>query len=829
MKVRLTAFVGAVLLWPGLVVAQSGSEQTANSSRGLVIENIVVTAQRREEGMNDVSVAITAYTREQLAALGVNDTRDLGQLVPGFTFADGGFNTPIYTLRGVGFNENSQTASATVGVYIDEFNLPFPVMTRGPAVDIERVEVLKGPQGTLYGRNTTGGAINFIAAKPQAEFGYGASVGYSRFDTTDMSAWVTGSITGSLRARIALRDMQAGEGWQQSRTRHDGSDAYNGNTGRDIGGAYGRFGNDTMGEVDKQSGRLMLDWDASESLQLSGHIAGWRDRSDPQALQLIGLDPRSSPPDPQFHPDVASYPFNDPDTDDNRAADWPNDGTEFRLNDRFVSGGVRLDWQFSDSVELAVLASSGKFEADGSFTPQSGFDVSNMERNIFATTDFYNIEARLSGRWRELLFWQLGANYSEDDVEEFQRLNHETVSIVFPMDSDPGDGTAGLDNRSGFEGNQLAEVEAIFLHTEWQLSELFKLTAALRYTDELRSFDGCSRDVDVGTEPGADQEPPGATDEGVGLDNAFTGISATQSPMAGYSPGSVESGGCFTLDNETRRPGRFFGELHEDNVSGRLAVDWTPNEDWLVFLSWSRGFKSGSFPLINISDSIQYTPAVQEQLDALEAGVKWTFAERRGQLNASAFDYRYLDKQLLTNFRDPIFGPLPILRNAPKSNVRGAELDLKLTPVNGLYIALAASYLDSEVEEFVSGDINGDDFDFSGKPFNYTPQWEYTLAVNYALPLFDRFELSAGIDYRYTDETNATLERNPLFAIDDYALVNAQLMLTPLAGPWSVRIWGRNITDEYYVTNVTNQIDSLGRYTGMPQVWGVTFAWQSDR
>ncbi len=813
-----------------LVSAQAGFAQPQNSEsqqRGLLIENVVVTAQRREEGMNDVSVAISAYTGEELAALGVVDTRDLGQLVPGFTFADGGFNTPIYTLRGVGFNENSQTASATVGVYVDEFNLPFPIMTKGPSLDIQRVEILKGPQGTLYGRNTTGGAVNFVAGKPQQEFAYNANVSVSRFDTRDISGWVTGAISETLSARVALRDIQSGEGWQQSRTRHPNGGANNADTGRNIGGAYGRFGYDTLGEVDKQSGRLLLDWQAADAVDVRVHADGWRDRSEPQALQVVRLDPRNSPPDPQFHPDVASYPFNSPDTTDNRAADWPNDGTEFRLNDSFISGGARVDWQINDAIELAVLASTGKFESDGSFIPQSGVDVSNMERNIFAETDFYNIEARLSGRWNELLFWQLGVNYSEDDVQEFQRLNHETVSIVFPMDSTPGDGVAGLDNRSGFEGNQVAEVEAIFLHTEWQLSEAFKLTAALRYTDELRKFNGCSRDVDVGTEPGADQEPPGASDEGIGLDNAFTGISAMQaSPGNG---GTVESGGCFTLDNETRRPGRFFGELHEDNVSGRFAVDWTPQDDLLLYLSWSRGYKSGSFPLINISDSIQFTPATQEQLDATEVGTKWTLFDKRGQLNISAFDYRYFDKQLLTNFRDPVFGPLPILRNAPRSNVRGAELELKLNPFNGLYVAIAASYLDSEVERFVSGDINGDEFDFSGKPFNYTPQWEYTATLNYALPLLDRFELSAGIDYRYTDETNASLEQNPAFSIDDYSLVNARLTLVPLDGPWSIKVWGRNITDAYYVNNVTNQIDTVGRYTGMPQVWGITFGWNSER
>jgi iron complex outermembrane receptor protein len=152
----------------------------------------------------------TTYTGADLQALGVNDTRDLGKLLPGFSYADGGFNTPTYTLRGVGFNENSQTASATVGVYIDEFNLPFPIMTKGSNLDIARVEVLKGPQGTLYGRNTTGGAINYIANKPTDSLVYGGSASYSRFETLEAEGFVSGPLNDTLSARLALRGINSG-------------------------------------------------------------------------------------------------------------------------------------------------------------------------------------------------------------------------------------------------------------------------------------------------------------------------------------------------------------------------------------------------------------------------------------------------------------------------------------------------------------------------------------------------------------------------------------------------------------------------------------------
>lgn len=807
--------------------AALNAQEIPQSRRGLSIEEVLVTAQKREEGANDIPLAIATYTGEDLVALGVSDTTDLGKLLPGFSYADGGFNTPIYTLRGVGFNENSQTASATVGVYIDEFNLPFPIMTKGSNLDLARVEVLKGPQGTLYGRNTTGGAINYIANKPSDSLIYGGSVGYSSYETSEANGFISGPLSESVSARLALRAINSSEGWQRSRTRHPSSDAYNGKTGRNLGGEYQQFGYDTLGKVDKQSGRFSLSWLAADNIDISYHLDGWRDRSEPQALQVIAIESQNATLGAAgLHPEVADYPVNDKDTQDNRAADWPNAGMEFRLNDSFYSTGVRVGWTLSEDLEAVFLASLGRFESDGSFIPQSGVDTVNTERNVFATTDYYNLEWRLAGNAHPDVFWQLGVNYSEDDVAEFQRLHHETVSIIFPVDAPNGDGVAGLDNRSGFGGNQLAEVAAVFFHTEWALADDWTLSGGARYTDESRKFNGCGQDVNVGDEPGADQDSPGAQDEGVGLAGAFSGISLLQSPLAGYLPGTAEQGGCFTLDNETRQPGRYFGELSEDNVSGRLALDWRFAEDMLAFVALSRGFKSGSFPVINISDSVQFEPVTQEQLDALEIGGKLTLLDKTMQLNASVFDYRYKDKQLVTNFRDPVFGALPILRNAPKSTVRGAELDVKYTPIEGLYLSLAAAYLDTEVEEFVSGDSNGDEFDFAGKPFNYSPRWEYTLLLDYVLPVFERYELSLGIDYSYSGETNASLEQDERFFIDDYGLINARLGFGPAAGPWQLMLWGRNLGDEYYYNNVTNQLDTIGRYTGMPVTYGITLSWQ---
>jgi hypothetical protein len=157
------------------------------------------------------------------------------------------------------------------------------------------------------------------------------------------------------------------------------------------------LGYDTLGKVDKQSGRLLLSWLPADDIDIDFHVDGWRDRSELQALQVIAIESQNATTgEAGLHPDVADYPVNDRNTEDSRAADWPNNDMEFRLNDRFFSGGARLNWTLSENLDMVVLASAGRFESNGSFIPQSGVDTVNTERNVFAQIDFYNLEWRFS-------------------------------------------------------------------------------------------------------------------------------------------------------------------------------------------------------------------------------------------------------------------------------------------------------------------------------------------------------------------------------------------------------------------------------------------------
>ncbi|HWY25682.1 MAG TPA: TonB-dependent receptor plug domain-containing protein, partial [Nevskia sp.] len=435
------------------------------------IEEIVVTAQKREESINNVPLAISAFSGSDLKALGINDTRDLGNLVPGFTYGDSGYGVPVYSIRGIGFNDPSETASSTVGIYNDEFNLPFPVFSKGGNLDLSRVEILKGPQGTLYGRNTTGGLVNYIANKPTESFEAGGNIGYARFDVIDGEGHVSGPLTGTLRARLAYRGTFSNEGWQYSNTRPD----------------------DTLGKQRKQSGRATLEWRPLDSLTTTLTLSGWTDHSQPQAPQAIAIQPQNATVGAlALAPEVAEYPLVPFDSQDNRVADWAP-GQDYHLAEKFGMAGLRSDWHFAENHTLSLLTAYENFDIDHSFLPQTGLNSLNTDREMVDHTNADEVELRLSGDPSDSFHYLAGLYYSHDRVNDFNRIYIDSNSAVYPL---PLAGpvfvqiqpllnllgitgplpTVGdlLTNRVDASGIQVADTEAAFLNGDWRFAPEWK-------------------------------------------------------------------------------------------------------------------------------------------------------------------------------------------------------------------------------------------------------------------------------------------------------------------------------------------------------------------
>jgi outer membrane receptor protein involved in Fe transport len=304
-------------------VAATAEPQDGAGDQKPAAGEIVVTAQKREESVNRVGMSITALTGETLANLGIADAEQLVKVVPGLNYTRGAYGQPVFTIRGVGFNETSLAAAPTVSAYVDEIPLPYSLMTEGVGLDLERVEVLKGPQGTLFGQNSTGGAINFIAAKPTGHLEAGVDLTYGRFNTITTSGFISGPLSGSVRARLAVRQ-ELSDGWQRSASRP----------------------NDTLGETDRTQARLLLEWTPTDRLSLLLNVNGWRNQSDAQAGQFVGIL------NPKVPASVAAQPLT---IGSPRIADW-DANTQFAFNNNFWQLALRGDYELSDNLTLTSIS-----------------------------------------------------------------------------------------------------------------------------------------------------------------------------------------------------------------------------------------------------------------------------------------------------------------------------------------------------------------------------------------------------------------------------------------------------------------------------------------
>jgi outer membrane receptor protein involved in Fe transport len=179
---------------------------------------------------------------------------------------------------------------------------------------------------------------------------------------------------------------------------------------------------------------------------------------------------------------------------------------------------------------------------------------------------------------------------------------------------------------------------------------------------------------------------------------------------------------------------------------------------------------------------------------------------------------------LLTKALDPIFGPLPVLRNAPRSKVYGAEADLQYAPafIDGLFLAATVAYTRTEIQEFVGLNSTGDTVDLSGRPFNFAPRLQYTLLANYTVQASDHLNVTCGADWYHSGPTNSTIDQDPRFAFNAYGLIGARIGVASTDGRWSLTAFGRNLSNEFSTVAVFQNGDAVSRVAGATRTYGLT-------
>lgn len=740
-----------------------------------VIEEIVVTAQKREQGINDVGITVNAFTGEQLQNYGVRSAEDLEALTPGLTVSNSALGgVPTYTIRGVGYNDFTTTSSSTVGLYLDEVSIPYATMSRNVLFDVARVEVLKGPQGDLYGRNTTAGQINFVSNKPTDEFEAGVRLDYSRFSTFDGEAYISGPLSDRVRGRLALKGVTSSDGWQKSISRDD-----------------------ELGERDEWAMRALLDVDLSDSasLLLNFHY------SDDQSENPAGA--ANQIPNPTGFPTPIPLIGREADfiVDSARRADWSPDWRPQRDNQ---TTGVSAKFEASfGAIDLTSITAWDKFERIELFDT-SGVPVTDGDTAHDTEIEVFTQELRLSSQATDSVYWTAGLFYSNDDVSE--DLFVDGTDVVIPV-------------TFNTRYQQDTESIAAYAHVEWDLTEKTKLTLGGRYTEEDREWSGCTFDSGDGLLSNV-------------LWNGFLIPFVINVDPRLPDVGPQTPGACGSYNDLPGTPG--FGTftnyerlLETEKFMWKVTLDRALTDDILVFGTISTGFKSGGFNGAPAFFHGAMEPFDIEELTAYELGMKATLLDGSMQLNAAAFYYDYEDKQELTSYISP-FGPIVGTTNVDKSEVLGAEVELNWNVTQGLRLNLGVAYLDTEITEFMDVDIvnstfqNEVLFDASGAALSNAPNWQINGSLNYERPLSNGLLLRAGADLSYKDDNAGSLDALDGFVLSDYTLLNARVGVENPDGRWGLTLWTRNLTNEYYWHSSAQGNSTRVRLNGMPITYGVT-------
>jgi iron complex outermembrane receptor protein len=426
------------LLAAGIACATPAIAQDADQgATGPKIGEIIVTAQKRSQRLDDVGVTINVLTGEDLKAAGAESIVDLAGITPNVQIKNVLANSIVnVSIRGIGLNDYAVNNNPAAGVYVDNVYLVSPAMLSFGLFDVDRVEVLKGPQGDLYGRNTNAGAINIISRKPSDTAEASLSVGYGRYNSFNAEGAIGGPVGDSLSARIALETVQQSSGWQTNYV-----------TG------------ESVGDTDRMNGRLQLDWQASDSLNflLSAHYG--YNNSD---VLLYKADNILTTEEDAF----ASEP---------RTAGAGNDP---RMKLRSSGVSLTANWEIAPDVTLTSISAYEHFSRLHR-EDTDGTSLSYLDSTYDNEIDQYSQELRIaySGNGLELIF---GGYFSNDEVL--------TRDEFFAPDLLPLFGLAGLE-IIGNSYRQETDAYAAFGHAEIELAPRVTLIGGLRYTEESKDFD----------------------------------------------------------------------------------------------------------------------------------------------------------------------------------------------------------------------------------------------------------------------------------------------------------------------------------------------------
>ncbi|WP_116368527.1 TonB-dependent receptor [Parahaliea mediterranea] len=747
-----------------VLASLSGAALGQSASSG-ALEEVVVTAQKREQSLQDTPISITAFGSNELEQRGIKDLTDIGTFAPNVQIATLPSNTlkATISIRGSVTSNPSITWEPTVGMYLDGVFVGKFSGNVFRVAELERIEVLRGPQGTLYGKNTTGGAVNMITRRPTGEFGGKVRAGLGNFGywetygTLDLPALSLGG-AGEVMAKVTLSKEER-DGLYENENTGLGPISHP-FTGQPV--APNPVSNRDFNEVDSEVGRLDLVWDITEQLSARYTMDKAKVSNTPSKPQFTDLDTSNLGFGFPFPADLDQYLLPEDKNEDTTSSDAPlYEGFDSTSQSLFVDYSLGTVGALGD-IGLKYIGNTRDLDFE------QGLDNDGTPFSLYHTqidTDYRqdSHELQLTGSAPGLEY-VLGLFYFEEEAD--------VVNPLKPLNDFFGPST--LVNTYGFDGEQVAAYGQV----EWTpgaaaLQDRLTLTFGLRWTEE-------KKDAYIGHPP-----PNQLVFESYGSDE-WT------------------------------------------NTTPTFIVAYDLYEDINIYAKYSEGFKAGGFNGESgdpVAFSTGYDP---ETVKAYEIGLKSRLLDNTLQFNTAIFVNKESDLQLSVFTSGSAASSVVDNAGSSTKQGFEAELiyqpiaDLQLTANLGYLDAKYDEYM--EFDPAVGAVVDKKD----DKDNQYAPEWTYNLSAEYTLARGSWGEAIARLDYTYSDDYVAYVnpEQNRPLQMESYGLLNGRLTLADIAlgageTRLNVALWGKNLTDEDYRVNGIPFGPFAISYFGNPRTYGI--------
>ena len=794
-----------------LACADIAAAQEADAPRS--VDELVVTAQRREQNLQDVPIVVTSVNAQQLQDAGVRDIKDLTIVAPGLTVTTTS-NAAITSarIRGVGTVGDNLGLESSVGLVIDNVYRPRNGVGFGDLGEMERIEILKGPQGTLFGKNTSAGVINILTKRPSFELAAASEATVSNYEGFGASGSLNGPIVdGLLAGRIYV-------------------------AGRARDGYYARVGPDTN-DQNFYTARGQLLATPSETLDVllaidythrnercCGSVQISNAAGPTAVLNAISPGAIANPPNPGAF------------------RDYGNRSDLKRIEDKGYSVEVNWETPYLDNATLTSITAGRDWkQRGGADIDWTGADIlyaPGFEDGVPPYSQFrqFSQELRLAGD-TDRLNWLVGAFFSRELLStrsrtitfgnQFEQYLNGLLGGGLPLlTGRPANNTTFVPGRGQNDFyKQDGRSQAIFTNNSLKITEGLELTVGLRYTWEKKDLDTFWANTDGGISCAtavARAQAVGAATPSAALVQA--------NGLLGAGPYAFI---CNNANNPTFSGRRNQQSLKENELTGTAKLAYRFSPEVLVYGSYARGYKAGGFNLDRIAVGTQAVAGVPNQpildtrfaaelVDSYELGIKNTLLDRSLLLNATVFYQDYKDFQL-NAFNGLVF----TVSSVPEVVSRGVDLDfVYFTPVEGLSLNGGVTYAETFYGKQTPLTLGPR---FRGSRLSLAPLWSASTAVTYERDIGESLMARASINGKWVSSYNTGSDLAPIKNQNGFGVVNARIALGARDEGWLVEAFAQNLLDEEYYQvafDAPFQPGAFNAFLGQPRTYGLTLRFQ---